>query len=621
MPNLRIAELDFDTIKSNLKDFLKNYTDDDGAPHFTDFDFEGSGISILLDLLSYNTHYNAYLANMVINEMFLDSAVKRASVVSLAKHIGYTPVSVRGAKATLSFTVSNPTNTPNFLTLEKYTPFTTTVNDNSYVFVNLNSITIQPSLGVYNFNNVEIVEGIALSYTYTTYNPGPAEKYKIPNNNVDTSTIQVIVQNSSTNTTQTVYTLAEDTLGVDGTSEVYFLEETPDGFFQIYFGDGVYGKKLLRNNLVIITYLVSSGTNANVSGNIVQQFSCGTQIGGGTVTGTISAVINSRGGSNGEDIESIRFRAPRYGSSLNRAVTSADYKALIEKNFPLVESVSVWGGEDNVPPLYGKVVISLKPYEGYEITQSTKDQIKNVVLQSRQMLTVTPEFVTPEYLYVNINTTIKYDSVKSVLSATDIKNLITTNIQSYFSTSLNQFNKNFVYSKLSKDIDNTAESIIGNLLSIKLQRRIVPTIGASNNYSSDNAVQFKNGIQPGTISSTQFIVNDRSVVRNAVIRDIPDDITPNLLGEGVILLIDANTNSIIDSNYGTVNYGTGAVSIPQISLLGFVADSTDIRINAMIQESYLNITSSKNLIILLDDSTQNILASREQGLTVNVVAA
>jgi len=621
MANLRIAELDFDTIKSNLKDFLKNYTDDDGAPHFTDFDFEGSGISILLDLLSYNTHYNAYLANMVINEMFLDSAVKRASVVSLAKHLGYTPVSVRGAKATISFTVASPTNNPNFLTLEKYTPFTTTINDNSYTFVNLNSITIQPSLGVYNFDNIEIVEGIALSYTYTAYTPGPAEKYKIPNNNVDTSTIQVIVQNSSTNTSQTVYSLAEDTLGVDGTSEVYFLEETPDGFFQIYFGDNIYGKKLARNNLVIITYLVSSGTNANVSRNIVQQFSCGSQIGGGNVTGTIPAVINSRGGGNGEDIESIRFRAPRYGSSLNRAVTSADYKALIEKNFPLVESVSVWGGEDNDPPLYGKVVISLKPYTGYEITQSTKDQIKNVVLQSRQMLTVTPEFIVPEYLYININTTIKYDAIKSVLSATDIKNLITNNIRAYFNTSLNQFNKSFVYSKLSKDIDDTADSIIGNLLSIKLQRRIIPIIGASNNYSSDNAVQFKNGIQPGSVTSTQFIVNDRSIVRNAVIRDIPNDIKPNLSGAGVVQLIDANTNTVIDANYGTVNYATGAVSIPQILILGFVADSTDIRINAMVQESYLNITSSKNLIILLDDSTQNILASREQGLTVNVVAA
>jgi hypothetical protein len=621
MANLRISELDFDTIKSNLKDFLKNYTDDDGAPHFTDFDFEGSGISILLDLLSYNTHYNAYLANMVVNEMFLDSAVKRASVVSLAKHLGYTPVSVRGSKATISFTVTNPTNTPNFLTLEKYTPFTTTINDNSYTFVNLNPITIQPSSGVYNFNNVEIVEGIALSYTYTAYTPGPAEKYAIPNNNVDTSTIQVIVQNSVSDTTQTVYTLSEDTLGVDGTSLVYFLEETTNGFFQIYFGDGIYGKKLSRNNVITITYLVSSGTAGNVSGTIAQQFSCGTTVGGGNVNGTIPAVINSRGGGDGENIESIRFRAPRYASSLNRAVTSADYKALIEKNFPLVESVSVWGGEDNVPPLYGKVVISLKPYEGYEITQSTRDQIKNIVLQSRQMLTVTPEFVVPEYLYVNINTTVKYNATTSVVSSTDIRNLITNKIQTYFSTSLNQFNKSFVYSKLSKDIDGVADSIIGNLLAIKLQRRVVPIIGASNNYSSDNSIQFKNGIQPGTIKSTQFIVNDRTIVRNAVIRDIPNDLKPNLLGEGTLQLIDVNTNNIINAAYGSVNYGTGTVSIPSISLLGFVADSTDLRINATVQESYLNIASSKNLIILLDDSTQNILASREQGLTVNVIAA
>jgi hypothetical protein len=620
MANLRITELDFDTIKTNFKEFLKNYTDDDGAPYFTDFDFEGSGISVLLDVLSYNTHYNAYLSSMVINEMFLDSAVKRASVVSIAKHLGYTPVSHRGARASISFSVTGPTNSPNFLTLEKYTPFTTTVDENTYTFVNLNSVTIQPNVGTYTFNDIEIIEGIPLTYTYSAYNPGPAEKYTIPNENADVSTFQIVVQNSASDTAQTVYTLAEDTLNIDGDSTVFFLEETSAGLFQIYFGDGIYGKKLTRNNLIIISYLITSGSVVNVSGRITQTFTCGSDIGGGLVIGKIPAVINARGGSDGETIDSIRFRAPKYASSMNRAVTSADYKSLIEKNYPLIESVSVWGGEENVPPLYGKVIISLKPYDGYAITQRTLENIKDTVLKSRQVLTVTPEFISPEYLYVNINAIVKYDSAKSVESSTTINTLVVNEIQNYFNTYMNQFNNNFVFSKLSKNIDSLAEYIIGNLMTIRLQYRFIPIIGISNNFSLENAIQFKNGIQPGTLTSTQFVINNRGFAVNVVFKDVPNTIIPNLKGSGTLQLIDITNNIIIDSAYGTVDYGTGAVSIPILTLLGFVGDSTDIRVNATVQDSYLDISSSKNRIILLDDSTLNILASREQGLTVNVIA-
>ena len=347
MANLRIAELDFDTIKSNLKEFLKNYTAEDGAPYFTDFDFEGSGISILLDVLSYNTHYNAYLASMVINDMFLDSAVKRASVVSIAKHLGYTPVSTKSARAEINFVVTNPTNSPAFLTLDKFTPFTTTVNDTVLTFVNLDAVTIQPNQGTYTFNNIELVEGVPLEYIFSVDIPGPAEKYIIPNDNIDTSTLQIVVQNSISDTTQTVYTLAEDVIGITGTDNVYFIEETTTGVYQIYFGDGIIGKKLDRNNLVIASYLVSNGTVGNVSGNITQLFTCSTVIGGGTVTGSILATNNSRGGLFKETIDSIKFRAPKFLSSQNRAVSAADYKSLIERNYPLVESVAVWGGEEN----------------------------------------------------------------------------------------------------------------------------------------------------------------------------------------------------------------------------------------------------------------------------------
>ena len=618
MANLRISELDFDTIKSNLKDFLKNYTAEDGAPYFTDFDFEGSGLSILLDLLSYNTHYNAYLANMVVNEMFLDSAVKRASAVSIAKHLGYTPLSATGAKASLSFEVVAPTGTPNFLTLDKYTPFSTTINDNNLVFVNLNSVTISPTNGQYLFTDVEVTEGIPLQYVFSVDVPGTQEKYIIPNDNIDTSTIQVIVQNSVSDTTQTIYNLAEDTIGVTGTSEIYFLEETSTGKFQVYFGDDVLGKKLTRNNLVIINYIITSGTDGNVSGSISQLFSCDTQVGGGNVVGTITASINSRGGLSKETIDSIKFRAPRFLSSQNRAVTAPDYKALIEKDFPLVESVSVWGGEENIPPKYGKVIISLKPYEGYEITEDTKNNISKVILKNKQVLGISPEFIDPEYFYINLYVKVKYDFAKSTLSATTIKNLVILEIISYFKNNLQKFDKDFIFSKLSKNIDSIDDNIIGNLMTVKLQRRISPDINLKNNYVGTNLILFKNGIKPGTLESTEFVVSVSSVSTNAKIKDVPDDTVPNNSGTGTLQLINPDTGDILNSTYGTIDYGTGEVAITNLLLTGYNSEILDVRLTAEVQDSYLDISIGKNQILLLDDSTTNA-GNHKQGLAVDVI--
>ena len=618
MANLRISELDFDTIKSNLKDFLKNYTAEDGAPYFTDFDFEGSGLSILLDLLSYNTHYNAYLANMVVNEMFLDSAVKRASAVSIAKHLGYTPLSATGAKASLSFEVVDPTGTPNFLTLDKYTPFSTTINDNNLVFVNLNSVTISPTNGQYLFTDVEVTEGIPLQYVFSVDVPGTQEKYIIPNDNIDTSTIQVIVQNSVSDTTQTIYNLAEDAIGVTGTSEIYFLEETSTGKFQVYFGDGVLGKKLTRNNLVIINYIITSGTDGNVSGSISQLFSCDTQVGGGNVVGTITASINSRGGLSKETIDSIKFRAPRFLSSQNRAVTAPDYKELIEKDFPLVESVSVWGGEENIPPKYGKVIISLKPYEGYEITEDTKNNISKVILKNKQVLGISPEFIDPEYFYINLYVKVKYDFAKSTLSATTIKNLVILEIISYFNNNLQKFDKDFIFSKLSKNIDSIDDNIIGNLMTVKLQKRISPDINLKNNYVGTNSILFKNGIKPGTLESTEFAVSVSGVSKNASIIDIPDDAIPNNTGTGTLQLLNSDTGDILNSTYGTIDYGTGEVVITNLLLTGYNSEILDVRLTAEVQDSYLDIAIGKNQILLLDDSTTNA-GNHKQGLTVDVI--
>jgi len=621
MSNLRITELDFDTIKGNLKNFLKNYTDTDGSPYFTDFDFEGSGMSILLDVLSYNTHYNAYLANMVVNEMFLDSAVKKASAISIAKHLGYTPLSPRGARAKLSFVVTNPTNNPASLTLEKFTPFTTAIDGSTYTFVNLNPITINPVNGVYTFTNVEVVEGAPLQYVFSVYTPGPSEKYVIQNLNVDTSTLQVVVQNSLSDTTTTAFNVADDSIDIKDTSAVYFLEQNPMEQFQLYFGDGVIGKKLLRNNVIIVTYLVTNGTLGNVSGNILQEFACTGTIGGGTPDKVIVATVNSSGGYAAETIDEIKFKAPLFTSSQNRAVSANDYKAIIEKNFPLIESISVWGGEQNTPPMYGKAIISLKPYTGYEITSDVKNQIQKVLLLNKQVLTITPEFITPDYLYINITVNVKYSTRITSLSPDNIKTLISSAITNYFSMNLQKFNYNFVFSKLTGTIDNVDTSIIGNLTTIKLQKRIIPAIGIQNNYISDNTIKFKNGVTPGTLESTRFVVaNSSNALVEVIITDVPNDAVPNLKGIGTLKLSDADTTTVLNSNYGTINYGTGEVTITNLYFNGYISKSTDIRLTVAIQETYLDIHVDKNEILLLDDSTLDSAVNKMQGLTINVTA-
>jgi len=557
---------------------------------------------------------------MVINDMFLDSAVKRSSAVSIAKHLGYTPVSFVGARATISFSVTGLTGTPDFLTLDRFTPFTTSINDTNLTFVNLESKTIQPVNGNYTFQDIEIVEGIPLSYVYSVDVPGPMEKYVIPNDNIDTTTIQVIVQNSVTDTTQTVYTLTEDTLDLDGTSTVFFLEENPTGLYQIYFGDGVLGKKLARNNLVTINYCITNGILGNIAGTLSQQFTCGSSIGGGTVFGTIIASTNSRGGLAKEDINSIKFRAPKFASASNRAVTGADYKSLIAKNYPLVQSVSVWGGEDNDPPMYGKVIISLNPYEGYSITDSVKNEIKNTILQNKQVLSVMPEFVDPDYFIINLSVNVKYEAAKTSLLSNDVKDIVVSEIKNYFNTDLQKFDNDFIFSKLSRNIDNVGDYIVGNLMTVKLQRRIEPILNSNLNvYTLGKSIKFKNGLVPGSLTTTSFVVNHDGNSVLARLKDVPNDSFPNNKGFGTIQLIDASSDTIFNSLYGTINYGTGEVSITNLSLLGYPADTSDVRITATVQDEYLDVVVSKNEIILLDDSTANVDSNRLPGLTVNVI--
>ena len=614
MSNLRISELDFDQIKTNLKTFLHAQTE------FTDYDFEGSGLSTLLDILAYNTHYNAYLANMVVNEMFLDSAVKRSSAVSIAKHLGYTPVSTRGSVANLDIVVTNPTNLPAILTMDRYTPFTSSIDGVPYTFFTTEAKTALRVGTNYTFSNIDVTEGTLLSYSYVVSDTTPNSKYEIPSTAVDTTTILVSIQTSSSDITTTTYTLTTDITGIDSTSKIYFLEQNTQGNYQIYFGDGIIGKSLSVGNIITIQYMVVTGSAVNVSSTVTQSFTAGTTIGGSSSI-AITVNSNSTGGADAESITSIKFNAPRINASKNRAVTAADYEALILSNYAGAESVSVWGGEDNEPPYYGRVIISLKPYSGFTISDATKESIANNILKSRQAITVTPVFVDPVYFYVGVNAVVSYNSSATTLSSQQIKSQVNDAITNYFSVNLQKFNKNYIHSTLINAILSKNNSITSALLTVKLQRRLLPTLNTINVFSGDTAIKFRNAISPGTLISSFFFITVNGVTTLVKITDLPDTTPPSGTGTGTLRLINSITGTIISSSIGTVDYGTGIVSITSITPTGLPAGATDIRITGSIQETSYNLSVSRNEILVQDDTTTNKIGGLIAGTNVTVSAS
>lgn len=612
MANLRISELDFDTIKTNLKTYLQAQSE------FTDYDFEGSGLSVLLDILAYNTHYNAYLANMLANEMFLDSAIKRSSVVSLAKHLGYTPRSTRGSTATLDVTVNNPTGLPSSLTLDRYSSFTTSVNGTTFNFLTTEPVTIQSVSGVYTFSNLKVKQGTLLEFNYPVVTPGTDEKYVIPNTDVDTTTMLVTVQTSSIDTTTVTYTLCTDITGVDGEASVYFLEENSLGNYQIYFGDNVIGKKLTAGNIVRIQYLVCAGSDANVSGNISQSFQSSAPIGGSSNI-TITTVSNSSGGAGKESISSIKFNAPRSNQARNRVVTKNDYSVLIKAQYPTIESVAVWGGEENNPPAYGKVFISLKPFAGYTIDSTVKDTIKNTILKDRKTLTVTPEFVDPDYLFVNLVVNARYNKNQTVKSPSQIGELMRTEILNYFSNNLQQFELPFYYSQLSNLLSSVDTSVVSVLVELKIQKRLTPVLNISNSYIEDDALQFSNKLHPGEFESTRFFTLVNGVSTQVKLRDTPNTMPPDYNGTGVISIYRVDNNTKV-TDIGTINYATGVVTLSGLTPLGYPANQYEIAVTAQVQEDSYDIIAAKNQIIVYDDSSKNDAAGKMSGITVNVTA-
>lgn len=469
--SLRVTELDFLSIRNNLKSFMQSQT------QFQDFDFEGSGMAVLLDVLSYNTHYMGYYLNMVGNEMFLDTAQLRASVLSHAKNLNYVPQSQKGALVKADILVT-PTITEdqvtNVITLDKYTKFLgQDIDGINYQFIAINSNTAVKNAGAFSFNNIYLRQGEITTIQYLMDPTNTTRRFTIPSANVDTETITVTVQESSSNTTTIEYNLAEDITELKSNTAAYFLEEADDQTYTFYFGDDVIGKKPKSGNIIICNYLDTVGSIAN---NISKFYLSDTIAGLYRNNVSITAANSSYGGTDKETINQVKFRAPYFYTTQNRAVTTKDYETILTKEYNNIDAVSVWGGEDNIPVVYGKVYMSFKTKGNYKLTNYEKDQIKTDIVKRRNVLTVTPEIVDPDYTYILVKGQVNYNSTLSSLSANEILTYVKAAISDYVDAELNQFTSSFRKSKLQAYIENSEKSITGSDLTIYVQKRVPLTL-------------------------------------------------------------------------------------------------------------------------------------------------
>ena len=634
-----VTELDFDTIKSNLKTHLKNQTE------FADYDFDASGISQLVDILAYNTHYNAVLAHMVSNEAFIDSAIKRNSVVSIAKTMGYVPRSARSAKATLNITIEpDASYTSTNLTISKDRVFTSNVGGKNYTFVPDKDYSVDKSVvngvSAFRFTNVVLIEGTRVTTSEVINSTNRSGPVILPNDNVDTTTLTTKVQVSNTNYNATTFAHSETITGVKSTSTIYYLEERTDGYYQVVFGDGVLGKQLDVGNIVICEYIISNGTK----GNGARVFSPPSNITGAGETISGQTIAASTGGFELESTDSIRFNAPRYNSAKGRVVTSTDYETSIKQSNPNIKSVTVWGGEDNVPPVYGKVYISLQPQSGFVITDTEKNEIVNDVIKPKLPVSLVTEFVDAETLYIGFNIAVTYDPKLTTLTSDAIKTEVLSNVTTHFDSNVNELKKNFFFSKLSKELDGSNQSILANNIEMRLMKKLTPTLKTDTRYQ----LKYNNKLLASSVRTNYFIADINGALDEVYITDRPDEtFTASQqyngqrfnLAKGDLILKTKSTNSVVGGTVGTIDYDTGALDIKSLKIDSVSGSNNDVvRVYITPHESSKNISTddlvrateeqsyavtalpARNIILSLDDSQVDTTNNVKQGVAVTMIS-
>ena len=579
---LKVTEVDFDQIRTNLKTYLST------QDQFQDYNFEGSALATLLDVLAYNTHYNAFYLNMLANEMFLDTAQQRDSVVSRAKELGYLPSSAIGSQANVSLTFTGIANTTSQFTIPRNATFTTTVDDVSYTYVVPTAKTVLNISNTYS-TSVIIKEGTPLTHRFTVSTTNPV-RYILPNANIDTSSIKVTVQESSVDTTTTEYLQATNTNQVSSNSPIYFLEESADKKYEIVFSPGILGKPVKNGNIVIVEYLVCNASDTDgASVFTVDNLNLG-------VSYTSVAIVTNKassGGSDSESISSIKFNAPRNFQTQNRAIIKNDYERIISSENSDIQSVTAFGGELADPAVYGKVFIALKPVGALQSTENKKASIKTSIID-RTPLGVDPVMIDPEYTYIIPTIKVFYNRTTSSATTSEVETSALSAIADFSTNNLEQFDKRFRFSRFVRSLDNlTVAEILNTDASIQMQKKIIPLL----NVSQSIVLLFNNKIKTSTLSSTQFVYETFNCF-------FDDD------GLGTVRVYrfdDTNTKVIQESNIGTIDYDTGKISLSDFKPTSLVGSQIEINVTP----DSLDVTPVREQILIMQSVDADVTAISE----------
>ena len=554
-----ISELDFNQIKAQLKSFLQ------GQTQFADYDYDGSNMSVLLDILAYNTFQNSFYTNMALGEMFLDSAKLKSSVVSHTKELNYLPRSYRSSIAKINISFS-PSDSPAAITIPKHTKFTTTLDGTTYTFLTDEANIVTPVDGVYSITDVSVYEGrIVKEYFDVT----ASTKYELSNKRLDTNSIEVVVYDSNVaGAASNSYTHKPNLFGVNATDKVYYLQAFKEDQYEIYFGQNSFGYEPQIGQVVEVTYRVSIGEDANNA----KTFASVGSIGGYVPTVTTQSI--SSGGAEQESLESIKFYAPKSIQIQDRAVTESDYVNLMKSNFSEIQAISVFGGEELDPPRYGKVFVSIDTTQGDGVSEGLKEVYKRFLLE-RSPLTVYPEVISAEFLYAELISTVYFNINVSDATPGEIESVVRNAISSYNTTYLNDFNKNLRVSRISRAIDDSHPAIVANDTEIRMIADFVPTVG----LASTITVNFKNHLiidHPLTLDEDPNLhrpaIRTSSFTYNGKTAYVQDN------GRGTLQIL-TNTVSgftLLDEDVGTVNYVTGRVTITGINVSAFSGNAIKI---------------------------------------------
>ena len=587
--NIRITELDFVGIKNNIKDYLSTVTE------FKDFDFDGSNLSNLIDILAYNTFYNGYYVNMVANEMFLDTSILRESVLSRAKELNYVPRSATAGYAAVDLQIAFP-GAPTSVTIPKGTTFTAESAGRTFTFATLEATTALPFGSGYKAENVHIFEGELLSFTYQEHDETSPPKYVVPNDNVDINNLDVIVKNSTSDNTITRFNKALTVLGVSSTDPVYYIEGYTGNQYRLVFGDGVFGRKLKTGNIVTVNYCATNGDESN--GADVFTYESG-------ITGADSVVVTTKaavsGGAFEESIESIKFNAPRHYATQDRAVTANDYRLVLASQYPTLKAIKAYGGEEANPPQYGKVFIAIRPSIGETLTSVERSSILSF-LKDKSVIGIKPEIVDPNYIYLDFVYSVVFDPDKTTGTIGTITNKVANKIIGFGEENLGKFNGVLRASKLAATIDNLDPAITGSGGSIAVTKRIVPTIGTLNTL----IIEFNNALRI-SFDPTDPIVRSTFFTSNGRVGRLIDD------GNGMLNFVGAGpdgTEEVVKSNAGTVSYETGHIMINKLLIDDF--SGAYLKISAT--PAIFDISPLNNQILLIDGSDVRVIATPEREL-------